>query len=199
MTMIQLNFCDSSAAASTNWNTVIGGTSTGTKIASGSVVDSAGSVVSGVSISVTDAWDVTLDSGGADYITGDYPDVVKQSFWRLDGEASSGNVVVSGLGAGTAVVSFFSARDATGPRIVDISVDGASGSSSTGATDAGHDATTPPNEFVSSSVTIGASDALTITATVRTGSSYGQVNGIKIDFTASSGGSASNYYYRQNQ
>lgn len=184
-TTVQLNFCDSSALAATNWNTVIGGTTTGTKVASGSVIDSAGSVVSGVSVSVTNAYDVTSDTGGATYIAGSYPDNVKLSYWRLDTAGSSGNTVISGLGAGTAVVYIFSGRDATGPRITDWTVTGASGSTSTGATDGGYDATTPANEFVSSSITLGSSDSITITGTVRTGSSYGHLNGVKIVFTPS--------------
>lgn len=185
-TTIQLNFCDS-ALSDSGWTTVRGGDSTGTKVASGSVVDSAGSTVTGVSVSVADAWDVVTDVGGNTGTDGGYPSNVKVSFWRLDGDGSTGNVIISGLGAGTATVKCYGNRDSASDRITDVVVTGASGSTSSGSYNARYDDPTTANrEFQSSSVTLGASDTLTIACTCRAGlSGFAHLNGATIVFTPS--------------
>lgn len=189
MPIIQCNLSATDQAVS-NWNALTGATSTGTKIASGSVVNSVGGVVSGVAISVTDAWSTESDGSGFDVDT--YPAGVENTCWQLgDGVgAVSGNVVFSGLGAGTATVTVYGNRDLAAARIANIVITGQGGSTDSGtlSPETGGATTQATRTFTADPVTLGVSDSLTVAVTTDS-ADYTHISAIIVDFTAGGGAS----------
>lgn len=187
MPIIQCNLSATDQSV-TNWNALTGATSTGTKIASGSVIDSTGAVVSGVAISVTDAWSGESDGSGFDVDT--YPAGVENTSWLLgDGVgAISGNMVFAGLGAGTAVVTVYGNRDLAAVRTANIVITGAGGSTDSGtlSPETGGATTQADRTFTADPVTLGVSDNLTVAVTSDS-ADYTHISAIIVDFTASGG------------
>lgn len=184
MTTIQLNLCDT-ALSNSGWNAVNGSGTTGTKIAAGSVIDSSDVVVTGVSVSCTDTWSVEADTGGHQGSSDTYPTNIKASFWRLDAAGNTGNVVISGLGAGTCTVTCYGNREVNESRISDVLVTGASGSTSSGSFNSNYTLTQADRTFTSGTITLGGGDSLTVGITVNAGSSFAHLNAVIIDFTSS--------------
>jgi hypothetical protein len=188
MPIIQLNLC-ATAQSVANWVDVTGGDSTGTKVSAGNVFDSTGTTVPGVSVSVTQAWTVTLDTAGLDHDS--YPAGVEQSTWRRDSGATA-NLIISGLGAGSASVLLYGNRD-TGDtdRVASATVTGQAGSTFNGTYDP-QTGGSQSTRTLSGSVNLGSSDSITIAVTTNAGSVNTFLNAVIIDFTASAGGGAAN-------
>lgn len=143
-----------------------------TSIASGSVVDANGAVVSGVSISTPAPFETELPTGGTIAFS-EIPDAVEQSLLSSPTTATTCTVRVSGLAAGTYSVRAFGSRNTASDRVGSMSLNGRTGvqySATNGGTFASHCA--------NDTVTLNGSENLDISFVRVT--SYAIVNEIRI-------------------
>lgn len=174
------------ASLTTGWNSLTTPTSTGTKVASGSVVDSTNTVVPGVAIAVQARFD-TIFADGTDMDS--YPTDVEASSASAEiGNNDNAIVRLTGLGACTAIVTAYGNAPGSTPgdRTTTVTVTAQSGSTTNGTYDAINGAGNEASRtYTSSGVNVGASDYLDIQISDVSGGSASRCNAILVNFTAS--------------
>lgn len=171
-------------AALSNWNSVPSPLAAGTKF-SGTAVDSTGASAPSLTVGLPTAFDSGPGSGGSD-VGDSYPPNVQINYVTIEG-AGNPVFVLSGLGAGTALVTVYGNRGAVpiGDRITNVTVTGQTGSTFSDTLDASASGS-QADRTASGTVTTGISDDIRISMT-RTGTA-GHVNAILVDFTPASSG-----------